>query len=570
MSFKCPWCQGELPGRPGQAIKCRHCLEEIYWGDSRPFRTQFEARSATNELAATQFPVSSHDSMSQQSEQRKQEAIDEKINKLLEEQKAFAEDRGRLPFYDRFLLLLVKCFCRNLSSEATIDRFLQVRRKIYFVFWQRLKRIPGLLLWFFFAIAAAFVVFFAGVFTPKVVQPHVVTAVNKITVLTEALAKDLVTQFKGDELDLSGLVSIDEAVAAELANWGGKCLKLNGLESIGASAAAELAEWQGNTLELSGIQQLPQVVAQALAQWQGDLLRLAGVKSLPEDSARELAKAKAESLDLIGLVEIGEKTFAILKANPSIALPRTQLAAQQPVANASLQSVTNSIGIKLNKIPAGTFTMGEGNKAHEVTLTKPFFIGVTEVTNAQWKAVIEEVPSQWKDNERPVERVSWNDVVRYCARLSAFPAERAAGRVYRLPTEAEWEYACRAGSATVFSFGDDESLLGNYAWFNVNARGQTHPVGKKRANSWGLYDMNGNVFEWCSDWLANYSSSAVVNPNGSQTGIFRVYRGGTWSQLVRRCRSADRGGDLPTTQSSSLGFRLAMSVSDNKSTESGR
>jgi formylglycine-generating enzyme required for sulfatase activity len=242
------------------------------------------------------------------------------------------------------------------------------------------------------------------------------------------------------------------------------------------------------------------------------------------------------------------------------------LAARQRDRMLSQPPIENSIGIRLKLLPAGTFTMGQagGDKdetPHEVMLTKAFYIGVYEVTNAQWQRVMGSVPSNWKGGNRPVEQVSWDDANEFCRRLSALPEEKQAGRVYRLPTEAEWEYACRAGSTTKWSFGDDESRLDDYAWFDGNSGRETHPVGKKKANSWGLHDMNGNVWEWCGDWRGDYTKIAVTDPQGPPRGSGRVFRGGGWFSSTGHCRSTHRSGGDPSFQHATLGFRLALSPS---------
>jgi len=238
----------------------------------------------------------------------------------------------------------------------------------------------------------------------------------------------------------------------------------------------------------------------------------------------------------------------------------------QPAVFAALPPLQNSIGIELKLIPPGRFSMGQADgeadeAPHQVTLTKAFYLGVTEVTNAQWSTVMGRVPSEWQDADRPVEQVSWHDAVEFCRKLSALPAEREAGRVYRLPTEAEWEYACRAGSTTQWSFGDDESRLGEYAWYDKNSGHETHPVGKKKANVWGLFDMHGNVCEWCSDWGEEYPKGAVTDPQGPSGASVRVYRGGNWRIMAGLCRSACRGWDDPSFRPDYLGFRLALSPS---------
>ena len=219
---------------------------------------------------------------------------------------------------------------------------------------------------------------------------------------------------------------------------------------------------------------------------------------------------------------------------------------------------------------------------------------MTEVTQAQYQKVMGENPSyfqgdkvQGESSNHPVDQVSWKDAVEFCIKLSELPEERKAGRVYRLPTEAEWEYACRAGSKTAYSFGDNNRDLGNHAWFGNNSGSKeldtaalwarlkdnpqeyvdtlrsagcaTHPVGEKKANAWGLYDMHGNVSEWCSDWYGDYPKGAVSDPTGAREGSIGVLRGGGWGGVAAFCRSADRGGDSPSYRSGHNGFRVALS-----------
>jgi formylglycine-generating enzyme required for sulfatase activity len=213
-------------------------------------------------------------------------------------------------------------------------------------------------------------------------------------------------------------------------------------------------------------------------------------------------------------------------------------------------------------IPAGEFQMGsndagayDGEKpVHTVRLTKPFYLGKYEVTQAQWEAVMGNNPSSFGgDSALPVETVSWQDVPEFISRLNA--RERGTA-FYRLPTEAEWEYAARAGSTTAYSFGNSAGELGRYAWYEDNAGGKTHPVGQLQPSAWGLYDMHGNVWEWVQDWFGAYSSGTAVDPEGPSSGSYRVYRGGGWYNDARVCRSADRSGDAPGYRVVNFGVRL--------------
>ncbi|MDA8967821.1 formylglycine-generating enzyme family protein [bacterium] len=210
-----------------------------------------------------------------------------------------------------------------------------------------------------------------------------------------------------------------------------------------------------------------------------------------------------------------------------------------------LPESTNSIGMKFKLIPAGTFIMGVVDHAHEVTLTEPFQMGVHEVTQAQYEQVTGSNPSKFKGADNPVEQVTWDQAVEFCRRLTDLPAEKAAGNVYRLPTEAEWEYACRAGTRTMYSFGDDLSELGDYAWYDDNADDKTHPVGSKLPNAWGLYDMHGNVWEWCQDWSDAYPGGAVTDPTGPASDSSCDYRGGCWDDFAEICNSVTRLGLPP-------------------------
>ena len=219
-------------------------------------------------------------------------------------------------------------------------------------------------------------------------------------------------------------------------------------------------------------------------------------------------------------------------------------------------------------IPPGEFMMGspedesgrynDESPQHLVRFASGFWMQTTPVTQAQWQAVMGNNPAYFKSvgSDAPVERVSWNDVQEFIQKLNSTTKETQ----FRLPTEAEWEYACRAGSTTAYCFGDDESLLEQYAWYDKNAGDTTHPVGQLTPNAWGLYDMHGNVWEWCADWQGDYPSGAVTDPTGPTSfGAFRALRGGAWFSYARNCRAAYRWrARRPSDRDDSIGFRLVF------------
>ena len=232
--------------------------------------------------------------------------------------------------------------------------------------------------------------------------------------------------------------------------------------------------------------------------------------------------------------------------------------------------ITNSIGMKLKLIPAGKFHMGSPDSdsnadddekpQHLVKITKPFYLSVYEVTQQQYEKVMGVRPWQGKANVRDgpdyaATYVTWNDAVEFCRKLS-----EQEGVEYHLPTEAQWEYACRAGTTTAYSFGDDVSKLAQHAWYEKNAwdvgEQYAHRVGQKLPNPWGLYDMHGNVWEWCQDWYAPYGSEkAVSDPLGPAHGIPRVLRGGSFRYSAQNLRSADRYRQRPDHRPFGTGFR---------------
>ncbi|MDD4891212.1 MAG: formylglycine-generating enzyme family protein [Phycisphaerae bacterium] len=274
-------------------------------------------------------------------------------------------------------------------------------------------------------------------------------------------------------------------------------------------------------------------------------------------------------------------TFS-LAADPLPPATRPDTNAVAPAAKTLMLDLGDKVTMKLVLIPAGKFTMGspeseqrEAAKAaastganeafaratvktegppHEVTIVKPFYMGVYEVTQEQYEKVIGKNPSQFKGAQNPVDTVSWDDAVEFCKKLSA-----KTGKTVRLPTEAEWEYTCRAGSKTRFDYGNDGTYLGEHAWYTGNSDNKAHPVGQKKPNAWGLYDMHGNVSEWCSDYYADsYANAKDTDPQGPASGEARVARGGSWFDDHWDCKSASRNGPSPEDREPRCGFRVSV------------
>jgi formylglycine-generating enzyme required for sulfatase activity len=196
---------------------------------------------------------------------------------------------------------------------------------------------------------------------------------------------------------------------------------------------------------------------------------------------------------------------------------------------------------------------------HKVRIPKPFYMGKYPVTQEEWGKLMGNNPSKFKQagKKAPVETVSWNDCQEYIKKLN-----QKEGKTYRLPTEAEWEYSARGGSggSTIYTYGDDVSKLGDYAWYDANSGNTTHPVGQKKPNSLGLYDMTGNVWEWCGDWYGKeyYKNSPNADPKGADEGEDRVLRGSSWNHSTKFCRLSYRINYGPNRGSSGNGFRLVL------------
>ena len=237
-----------------------------------------------------------------------------------------------------------------------------------------------------------------------------------------------------------------------------------------------------------------------------------------------------------------------------------ELVIQEGVKPGEVKTFTmNSVSFKMVRIPAGEFMMGspsnesgrfDNETQHRVRISKEFWLGQAEVTQGLWKAVMGSNPSYFSNcgDDCPVESVSWKDCQEFIRKLKSM----LPGGNFRLPTEAEWEYACRGGTIGLYA-GDFNAM----AWHDKTSGGQAQRVGQKKPNPWGLYDMHGNVWEWCEDWKGDYPSGSVTDPTGPYGGSERVRRGGCWGNRARACRSANRGGSTPDFRHGSLGLRLA-------------
>jgi formylglycine-generating enzyme required for sulfatase activity len=220
------------------------------------------------------------------------------------------------------------------------------------------------------------------------------------------------------------------------------------------------------------------------------------------------------------------------------------------------------VKIELVLIQPGSFMMGdeEGDEeekpVHKVTITKPFYIGKYEITQEQWQTLMGGNSSHFKGAKNPVDRVSWEDCQAFIKKLNEKFA--ASGATFSLPTEAQWEYACRAGSSDRYGFGNDASRLAEHGWFGDNSNGKTHPAGEKKPNAWGLYDMQGNLWEWCADWYEGnyYKKSPVTDPTGPTAVTSRVLRGGSWADPAPYCRASYRYCLPPWFRVHGYGFRV--------------
>ena len=296
-----------------------------------------------------------------------------------------------------------------------------------------------------------------------------------------------------------------------------------------------------------------------------------------ERKAREAAERKRQALQNIPVSSTPhgdthapkkKKTLWIALAAVAVATlvaimlfnASTKVVVEQPVNGGDLTITANGVSYEMKPVEGGTFQMGSNDSeawdneqpVHSVTVST-FYMGETEVTQALWKAVMGSNPSTWKGDNLPVEAVSWNDCQKFIRKLNSL-----TGRSFRLPTEAEWEFAARGGNqSNGYKYAGSNSI-GSVAWYDDNSGSKTHSVKGKSPNELGLYDMSGNVWEWCSDWYGDYDSGSLTNPKGPSSGSSRVLRGCSWLGSARACRVSRRSGGGPDFRDYGYGFRLCL------------
>ena len=281
--------------------------------------------------------------------------------------------------------------------------------------------------------------------------------------------------------------------------------------------------------------------------------------SVPEalDNIDLLVEARLCALQNVPVPPHADSAAEPRQEHHSLSLARVSPVAR-PEENSLVDPFINSLDMEFVLIPAGTYTMGAhgAHQGREVTISQPFYLGKYPVTQAQWMAIMETNPSRFPGEDHPVESVSWDDVQVFIRTLNTRLNAREGSRKYRLPTEAEWEYAARAGATTAYCFGSDARQLEAYAWYAANARGTPHLVGQRQPNAWGLHDMHGNVWEWIQDWYGTYPAEPGRDPQGPASGSHRLRRGGGWHSDAQECSAAYRSTIKAGDRYSTLGFRL--------------
>jgi len=277
---------------------------------------------------------------------------------------------------------------------------------------------------------------------------------------------------------------------------------------------------------------------------------------------RVVVESKDADVRVIAVWKLDDPTVlaSVAKSDADVAV--RQAATNRQAVKIQKVDLGGGVQMELVLIAPGSFKMGskrgqaEEKPVHEAKITEPFYMGKYEVTQEQWEKVMGSNPSSVKEPKNPVTDVSWDDCQVFLRKLN----ERTGGNSFFLPTEAQWEYACRAGSASKYFWGDDAGALGEYAWCHDNSGGNPHPVGERKPNAWGLYDMSGNVWEWCADWYDGtyYRNAPSLNPTGPASGSARVWRGGSWlNDDDNSFRCASRSYDGPSNRFAGNGFRCA-------------
>ena len=302
----------------------------------------------------------------------------------------------------------------------------------------------------------------------------------------------------------------------------------------------------GQQSEARRLGQLEEQVFSTVTRQQAATQRVMELAEQVESVTQGLEETRAE------LGAVREELAALAAASP----------APEPTVEPS-ETWTNDLQMTFVLIPGGSFEMGsesgddDERPVRSLHIDKPFYISQFEVTQAQWFSIMESDPSKFSDDDnRPVENVSWEDAQAFIDKLNA----TEPGATYRLPTEAEWEYAARAGSTAAYAFGDDAADLDAYAWYVDNASNTTHPVGEKQANAWGTHAMHGGVWEWVHDRYGPYPSDAASDSPDPPPGLRRVIRGGSWLSPAEDCRSASRSHAHPTFRGAHVGFRLVRTI----------
>jgi formylglycine-generating enzyme required for sulfatase activity len=384
---------------------------------------------------------------------------------------------------------------------------------------------------------------------------------QKVTVTSEPAGADVLEDEK--VLGVTPWESEPREVGSEVA----LTLRLPGYEEEALGGKVEL----GNTLMLEGkLRPRPQKVTVTSEPTGAEVLE--GGKSLGKTPfvltavspgtavSYQLRLEAYEEAGLAGRVEVGEPLVLEVTLKP---LPKPKFIGSNP-GEEKLLEIAPGVNMTFCWIPPGEFLMGSpagelgrmsSEVQHLVKISKGFWLAKTETTQAQWRAVMGSNPSHFRGDDLPVESVSWNDIAGPDGFMEKVNQAAAAGvGEFSLPTEAQWEYACRAGTT-----GPHAGDLDQMAWYSANSGRKTQPVGRKKANAWGLQDMHGNVWERCADWYAAYPPGPVTDPLGAASGAFRVVRGGGWILVADDCRVAFRSYDDPTVSGSGIGFRVARS-----------